>query len=150
MENIMSEKVGRTVQTVNEAPSLAKFETRSAKSRVRQNVTLIICGLLIGLVNGCFGAGGGMLVVPVLTYFALLTEKQSHATAIAVILPLCLVSSVVYFLRGSYDTTIFAPTIIGVVIGGVLGAFALKKVSNVWLNFIFYGLMLFAGIKMLI
>lgn len=66
-----------------------------------------MCGLLTGAVNGLFGAGGGMLAVPVLTYVAGLDERKSHATAIAVILPLCIISTIVYALQGGFDYSIF-------------------------------------------
>ena len=71
------------------------------------------------------------------------------ATAIAVILPLCLVSTVVYAVRGTFDYSVLPPTIAGVLIGGLTGAVALKKLSAPVLNFLFYGLMLFAGVKMM-
>lgn len=123
---------------------------KSKMSKYVRRGLLGFCGALIGFVNGLFGAGGGMLVVPVLTYVAALTEKRAHATAIMIILPLCAASAVVYFLRGGYDYAIFAPTVSGVILGSVLGAFALKKANNAALKFVFYGLMLFAGLKMLI
>ena len=75
--------------------------------------------------------------------------KKAHATAIAVILPLCLVSTVVYAVRGTFDYSVLPPTIAGVLIGGLTGAVALKKLSAPVLNFLFYGLMLFAGVKMM-
>ena len=49
-------------------------------------------GLIIGFINGFFGGGGGMVCVPVLNNFVSLTDKKSHATAILIMLPLCVVS----------------------------------------------------------
>lgn len=131
------------------AENTFKYSLPDANMAKTKKILLIVAGALIGIVNGLFGSGGGMLVVPVLTFIAGLDEKHSHATAIAIILPLCLVSAVVYATHGGYDYSVFAPTILGVVLGGVLGAFALKKISNNLLPFLFYGLMLFAGLKML-
>lgn len=91
-----------------------------------------------------------MLVVPVLSFVAKLDERRAHATAIAVMLPLCIVSSAVYALKGSYDTSVFLPTVGGVLLGGIIGALLLKKINNNLLSFVFYGLMLFAGLKMII
>ena len=88
--------------------------------------------------------------MPVLTYAAALGEKKAHATAIAVILPLCLVSAAVYAAGGNFDYEVLAPTVLGVLAGGVAGAAALKKLAVPVLNFLFYGLMLFAGIKMML
>ena len=38
----------------------------------------------------------------------------------------------------------------GVIIGGVIGAVLLKKISNGLLSLAFYGIMIAAGVKMLI
>ncbi|MCQ2602816.1 MAG: sulfite exporter TauE/SafE family protein, partial [Clostridia bacterium] len=91
-----------------------------------------------------------MLVVPVLTVLFGLEERKAHATAIAIILPLCAVGAVVYFLRGTYDYSMFPYAIFGVISGGIIGAFLLKKASNNALKILFYGVMLLAGFKMLI
>lgn len=120
-----------------------------ATGKEKKAILLAVCGLAVGAINGLFGAGGGMLAVPVLTFAAGLGEKKAHATAIAVILPLCLVSTVVYAVRGTFDYSVLPPTIAGVLIGGLTGAVALKKLSAPVLNFLFYGLMVFAGVKMM-
>lgn len=90
-----------------------------------------------------------MLAVPCLTYVLVLEEKRAHATAIAVILPLCLVGTIVYALRGTYQNEVILPVAIGVTLGGILGATLLKKMSNDALSFLFYALMTFAGFKMI-
>ncbi len=90
-----------------------------------------------------------MLAVPCLTYVWGLDEKSAHATAIAVILPLCLVSSIVYALKGNYEPSVILPTVIGVTIGGIMGALLLKKMSANAVSFLFYALMTFAGFKMI-
>jgi len=127
-----------------------KYNRPSAKSLKKRRALLTAAGLFIGIVNGIFGAGGGMLAVPALSFIGGLDDKHSHATAIAIILPLCLISTIVYALRSSFDFGIVIPTVIGVFIGGIIGALLLKKISNGMLGFIFYGLMIFSGIKMII
>lgn len=126
-----------------------KFAHPDKKDKVKKTVILGVAGLFIGFVNGLFGAGGGMLAVPLLTAVAGLNTKRSHATAILVILPLCLVSAVIYLSKGVYDKGVFPPTILGVVMGGLMGAYALKKCNNIALQILFYGVMLLAGFKMI-
>lgn len=127
-----------------------KYAPKDAKSENLRALFLILGGFAVGIVNGFFGAGGGMLVVPLLAYVAVMPEKKAHATAIAVILPLSAVSAVIYSASGTYDTSIFLPTIIGVVAGGVIGAIFLKKSNSVALTFFFYSIMMYAGLKMLL
>ena len=53
-------------------------------------------GLVTGFANGLFGSGGGTIVVPAMERFLGEEEHKAHATAIAVILPLSLLSLGVY------------------------------------------------------
>ena len=87
--------------------------------------------------------------MPALALIAGLGAKQSHATAIALILPLCLVSLVAYSLKGSFDVLVVLPTVLGVFLGGIAGAAVMKKLSADALKLIFYGVMLLAGFGML-
>lgn len=111
---------------------------------------VVAAALAVGALNGLFGGGGGMLVVPVLTFLCGLDVKKAHATAIVTILPLCLVSAAVYWKAGFYDWNVGIWTTLGVIGGGILGSMGLKKLSSQTLSVLFYGLMLAAGIKMLI
>ena len=126
-----------------------KYNRQRQKLSKGRQIAVILAGLAIGVVTGLFGAGGGMLTVPALTFIAKFDEKHSHATAIAVILPLCLISSVVYALGATFENGVVLPTVIGVTIGGAIGALLLKKMSNGAISFLFYALMLFAGLKMI-
>lgn len=131
------------------AQNCFKYNRSDKKTSKGKTAALVVSGLAIGVVTGLFGAGGGMLTVPALTLLAGLDEKHSHATAIAIILPLCLISSVVYALGATFESGVILPTVIGVTIGGVIGAMLLKKMSDGAISFLFYALMLFAGLKMI-
>ena len=132
-----------------EAQNLFKTDEQKRRASGKKKAAMILAGLFIGAVNGLFGAGGGMLAVPCLTYIGSLDEKSAHATAIALILPLCLVSSIAYGVGASFENGVVLPTVLGVTIGGILGACLLKKLSSNVVSFLFYALMLFAGLKMI-
>lgn len=131
------------------AKNFFKYNPWGQNASSKRKIAMCLVSLFIGAINGLFGAGGGMLAVPCLTYVWGLDEKSAHATAIAVILPLCLVSSVVYALKGNYEPSVILPTVIGVTIGGIVGALLLKKMSANAVSFLFYALMTFAGFKMI-
>ena len=57
---------------------------------------VLLTGALAGFVNGFFGAGGGMFVVPLLIVLVGLADKQAFSSAISIILPLTIVSLVIY------------------------------------------------------
>lgn len=110
---------------------------------------LILSGALTGLLNGFFGGGGGMVVVPMLTYLLAYPVKQSHATALAVILPVTLISSIVYIVKGKIGWDVAIPLSIGVLIGGIIGARLLNKIKSKVITGIFSLVMVAAGIKLL-
>ena len=113
----------------------------------KNKILMAVFGTVIGLINGVFGAGGGMLVVPVFEFIFKKKPEVSHATAILVILPVTLASTIVYIARGIYDfrLTLFVGG--GVVLGGILGAMLLGKLKPKALGYMFSVLMIFAGIK---
>ena len=107
-------------------------------------------GAAIGLINGFFGGGGGMLCVPLLEK-ALKTEtKKAHATAIMIILPISIASGVAYIFNGYADWGATAVSSIGVTAGGALGALLLSKLKSVWVGIVFAVLMIVAGLKLLV
>lgn len=108
-----------------------------------------ILGLGVGFINGVFGAGGGMLAVPILKSEGL-SQKSAHANAVAVILPITVLSAVLYLVKGSVslaDSLAFIPTGL---IGSVIAAFTLQKFSNKWLQKIFAAFMIYAGVRLLL
>jgi len=109
---------------------------------------LPLVGLFIGFINGFFGGGGGMLLVPSLKFIGGVDQKKSQATAISIILPLSLISALIYTFKGIYDLPIGLSVGGGVIAGGALGAYILNKLSNKVLSIIFYVLMLAAGIRL--
>ncbi len=114
-----------------------------------KKIYLVLTGVITGAANGFFGGGGGMIVVPLLTFLLKLETKKAHATAIAIILPISVVSAMVYFLKGGFDFSAGLPSGTGVIVGGIAGAWLLGKLSSELITRIFAVVMLAAGIKLL-
>ena len=113
--------------------------TQKKGSRLRSAAA----GGAAGLANGFFGGGGGMLLVP------LLTRWCGLATSIAIILPLCALSSVIYWVRGGLDFGLALPYLAGGLLGGFVGGRVFKKLNMVWLRRAFALLILYGGDKAL-
>lgn len=125
---------------------LSVIELTSSK---KNNLLTAAAGLAVGIVNGLLGAGGGMIAVPLLKKLGL-SQKQAHANAVAVILPITLLSAVLYLIKGYVrlsDCIIFIP---GGLLGSLIGTYCLKKISPVWLKRIFGGFMVYAGVRLLL
>ena len=126
-----------------------KSNENKVKNHNKSSVFAIVTGVVAGLVNGVFGGGGGMIVVPMLTLLMKREQKKAHATAILIILPLSITSGLFYLSFGNFDVNVGLPVVVGVIAGGVLGAFALAKLSSKWIMIIFSVVMAVAGGKML-
>ncbi len=120
------------------------------KLPLSRKIILAICGALIGFVNGLFGGGGGMICVPLLQRVLHLPDKYSHATAIVVIFPISLVSAIIYCLSGNLEIVPLATVGVGVVLGGVVGSFALKFLPEKIVRVIFVLIMLAGGVRLII
>ena len=109
-----------------------------------------LAGFLAGIANGFFGGGGGMILVPLLVRRCGLSQRQAFATSVAIILPLCILSSVIYYFRGGPDLTTALPYLAGGFVGGWVGGKVFKKVNMIWLRRLFALLILYGGVKALL
>lgn len=126
-----------------------RVEKKIKKSNKLKNILIAIASSFVGMINGLLGAGGGSLVVPLYESGMKLETKKAHATAIATMLPICIVSGIIYLVGGKFDYISGSVVTAGVILGGVLGSMLLKVVKNDLLSLVFYFLMIYAGIKML-
>jgi len=119
-------------------------------NRKLEVILLIILGVAVGFVNGFLGAGGGMILVPLMIVITKMQPKIAHATAILVILPVCVSSGIFYIINNAFNLKIFIPCLIGTIIGGVLGTFILSKLKNNVITSIFSIVMIIAGVMMIV
>lgn len=137
-------------KSIKSPPVSMQEENLNASENVKINVLLtVFFGALVGLVSGLFGGGGGMIAVPVLTGMLKKPQKVAHATALLVILPITIISSVLYSVFGNFDVKVVPLTTLGVILGGVLGAICLKKFSNSVVRIIFSIVMLAFGLRLI-
>lgn len=90
-----------------------------------------------------------MLCVPLLELYGL-DVKRAHATALFVILPVCIVSAIIYIVNGYFDVTAVLCAIVGVVLGGTVGAMLLDKLSGNATAAVFAAMMIAVGVKLLV
>lgn len=112
-------------------------------------VKALLAGVGAGAANGFFGGGGGMVLVPLLTRWCGLEQRKAFATSVAIILPLCICSSVIYFFRGGLDFGVALPYLVGGLVGGFIGGKTFKRLNMDWLRRIFALFILYGGLKAL-
>jgi len=110
----------------------------------------IIGGLVTGLCNGLFGAGGGMVAVLTLEKLCGLDAKEAHATAISVMLPLTAVSSAIYVAGSGVDWAALAYVLPALCAGSALGARLTGRIEEKKLRRVFAVVMLASGVWMLL
>ena len=108
-----------------------------------------VAGAAAGVINGLFGGGGGMVLLPLLQRGGL-AQKTAFATCVAVIFPLCTVSAAVYLLRTEFAWLTALPYLLGGTVGGILGGKLFRSVSNVWLRRIYAVFLLYGGARYLL
>ena len=116
----------------------------------KSKVILLSVGALCGFVNGFLGGGGGVLVMTLLLSVLKLHQKNAQATALLVILPLTVISAVVYLWQGAVEWQPTLCSTAGVVAGGIVGALLLSKLKGTTAKVIFALVLVLGGVKMLL
>ena len=88
----------------------------------------IILGGVAGFASGCFGIGGGPVVVPVLVLLFKIDYHVAVGTSLALILPISLAGSATNFSMGKINWQIFTACALTGVIGAVVGAMFIQKI----------------------
>ena len=116
---------------------------------MNKTVKCVLTGAAAGCVNGLLGTGGGMVAVPLLTRWVGLEQKKALATTVMTILPLCLLSAVVYWLKEGFRWSDAWPYLLGGLAGGIVAGLVYGKVSPLWLRRGFGALLVVGGVRML-
>ena len=114
-----------------------------------RKIKTTLLGIVTGFANGIFGSGGGSIAVPFMERLLDIKAHKAHATAIAIILPLSVISGFIYFWRVDIPWTEALVVSAGGMFGGYIGARLLSKVSGRWLHIIFGAFMIFAAVNMI-
>ena len=97
-----------------------------------------------------FASGGGLILVPVYTYILKLDEKEARATSLFCILPMVILTSIIYSRNNFIDWSPGIKCAIGGIIGGLVGGKLLNKIPNKFLQIAFILFLIYAGITMII
>ena len=132
----------------------SKTNTNYVKSKTKKQIfgilKLIGIGIFAGGINGFFGAGGGLLIVPLISFVEKVDSKTSHATTVATVMLMCVSSSVIYFVKKQIDFWIVLWCAIGSVCGSLIGIILLKKLKNKVIDLMFSLVLVTAGILMIV
>ncbi len=117
---------------------------------MKKRLAPALTGAAAGLVNGFFGAGGGMVVLPLLERTTELDAQRRFATSVTVMLPLSAVSAGVYLLRGGSFAAEAVPYLVGGAAGGLLAGLVLKRLPTKLLRLVFALFLVWGGLRLLL
>lgn len=112
-------------------------------------IKYFIIGGLSGLANGFFGAGGGMILVPLFIKWLKFKDVEAFSTSVSIILPLSIVATFIYAKNGSLDLNLATPFLIGGFFGGIISGKIFKNVPVLWLKRFLGVVIIYGGIRSL-
>ena len=110
---------------------------------------LTAAGLCAGAVNGLFGAGGGMVLVPLLTLLTDSGADEIFPASVSIILPICLESLFLTAHQSGIPWATALPYLIGSACGGIASGLWGKWIPVKWLHRGLGILILWGGIRYL-
>ncbi|MBE6661865.1 MAG: hypothetical protein E7606_01135 [Ruminococcaceae bacterium] len=114
---------------------------------------LLLGGLAAGFLNGLLGAGGGIVIVWILEKVlrdSTHDARDVFANALAVMLPISAMSTVSYAISGGLPEGNISRFLLPAVLGGLLGAFLLDRISTRSVKRLFCLLVILSGIVMVV
>lgn len=106
-------------------------------------------GVGAGAVAGLFGAGGGLVLIPLLTALTDIREEEVFPTSVSIILPICLVTLLSTAAAGVLAWEAALPYLLGSAVGGFLAGKYGRKIPGLWLHRGLGILILWGGIRYL-
>lgn len=116
---------------------------------IKKRLGAILAGSAAGAVNGLFGAGGGMVLVPLLTALTQLEDDEVFPASVSVILPICVVSLCLSVNQNDLTWAQLIPYLVGSAIGGIGAGIWGRKIPTKWLHRILGILILWGGVRYL-
>jgi uncharacterized protein len=109
---------------------------------------LLVIGVVGGLLSGLLGVGGGIIMVPLLVYWAAYGQRDAHAMSLGAIIPISIAGIATYGVAGQVHWVDALGLAAGSILGARIGAGALTRIDERLLKIVF-GLFL-VGVAILI
>ncbi len=112
-------------------------------------LTYLVIGLAGGIAAGLVGSGGGVVIVPLLIYWAGFSTQRATGTSLAVLLPpIGLAAALEYYRNGNVDIRGAVFIAVAMFVGAWFGAFVANKMSGAWLRLAFGVFVLALGVDL--
>jgi len=111
--------------------------------------TMLLVGLVVGIVSGVVGIGGGILFIPALIWLAGMDQHKAQGTSLGALLaPVGILAFWEYYRKGNADLRIALLLAAGFLVGGFFGAVGAQHIPELWLRRIFALTLILVGGRM--
>lgn len=98
---------------------------------------LLAIGLGGGLLSGLLGVGGGIIMVPLLVYWAAYSQRDAHAISLGAIIPISIAGIATYGVAGEVRYWQAIGLAAGSIVGARIGAGLLARIDERLLKIVF-------------
>jgi hypothetical protein len=98
--------------------------------RGRLDRRLVTIGGAGGLLSGLLGVGGGLIMVPLLVYWAGYRQRDAHAMSLAAIIPISLASVITFGVAGHVRVGYAVALTLGSIVGARVGVGLLSRIGE--------------------
>ena len=109
-----------------------------------------LSGGAAGFIAGLFGAGGGMILIPLLNLTVKPKDEALFPSSVCIMLPICLVAIVADIItKGPLPFSTAWPYMVGGAGGGCLAGLLARKIPTLWLHRALGALIIWGGVRYL-
>lgn len=113
--------------------------------------TLLIIGLVAGVLAGMFGIGGGLVIVPALLLIMKMKELEALGTSLAALIPpVGLLGALEYYRNGHINIRYAAIIACGLFVGAYFGAKLIMPLPPLLIRRLYAGFLLVIALRMII
>lgn len=115
---------------------------------MNNTIRLCIAAFCAGSVTGILGAGGGMILLPLLSILCVQNINE-FSSSLLIMLPICAVSFLIRLNQTTISWIDALPYLLGSTIGGIGAGIWGKKIPALWLHRLFGVIILIGGMRFL-
>jgi len=114
-------------------------------------LTLIVIGIITGVMAGMLGIGGAIIMIPALVYFMGFSQQMAQGTSLAVMLPpIGIIAAYNYYKAGQVDIKFAIILAVCFLVGSYFGSKLALSLPQPVLKKVFGVLLLLVAAKMLL
>lgn len=112
-------------------------------------ISLLVIGVLAGVLSGLIGVGGGVIMIPLLVFVLGYSQHAAQGTSLAVLaIPVTFIAAYNYYSEGYINWKFALIIALGFLVGGFFGSKLAISINQSMLKKIFGVILLIAAIKM--